>query len=61
MRFLSNKISLLINPSETDHANLILSIKELESHCIGGDPGDRKKELLLQALCANISETLSPQ
>jgi hypothetical protein len=38
----------LINPGETDHANLILKIKELESHCIDGDPGDREKESMLQ-------------
>jgi len=48
MRFLANKTALLVNPNETDHSELILLIKQLEDHCINGDPNDRAKEEKLQ-------------
>ena len=58
MRLLANKTALLINPGETDHANLILGMKELESHCINGDPGDRKKESMLQDAITTIGQRI---
>lgn len=58
MRLLANKITLLINPKETDHAELILSLKELESHCINGDPGNREKESILQEKITSIGQRI---
>ena len=48
MRFLANKVALLLNPIETDHSELISLLKRLEDHCINGDPSDRKIEGELQ-------------
>jgi len=56
--FLSNKIALLVNTDETDHANLISRIKDLESHCIDGDPGDREKESMLQEAITTIGQKI---
>lgn len=58
MCFLANKIALLINPGETDHANLISQMKELESHCIDGDPGDREKVSMLQEAITTIGQKI---
>ena len=48
MRFLANKVALLLNPNEADHSELISLLKRLEDHCINGDPSDRKTEGELQ-------------
>jgi len=48
MRFLINKVALLLNPNETDHSEFVLLIKQLEDHCINGDPNNREVEEKLQ-------------
>jgi len=48
MRFLVNKVALLLNPNETDHSELVLLIKQLEDLCINGDPNNREVEEKLQ-------------
>lgn len=58
MRLLANKIALLINPEEKDHAELLSNLNELESHCIDGDPGDREKERILQTSITTIGQTI---
>ena len=37
MRFLVNKMALLLNQTETDHLQLLLFLKELEDFCVNGD------------------------
>lgn len=58
MRLLANKIALLINPKEKDHSELISIMKDLEDHCIDGDPGDRKKEEMLQDSITTIGQRI---
>jgi ribosomal protein S15P/S13E len=58
---LANKISLLINPNEEDHKMLISKIKELERHCIDGDPSDREKEEVLQEMVTSIGQKILKQ
>lgn len=48
MRFLANKAALLLNPKEADHSGLLLLMKQLEDHCVNGDPNDRACEERLQ-------------
>ena len=48
MRFLANKVALLLNPNEADHSELISLLKRLEDHYINGDQSDRKTEGELQ-------------
>ena len=38
MRFLRNKMALLLNPIEADHVQLLSSLKELEDFCVHGAP-----------------------
>ncbi len=58
MRLLANKIALLINPGEKDHSELISNMRDLESHCISGDPGDREKERLLQGSITTLGQRI---
>lgn len=58
MRFLSNKVALLINPNETDHSELISLFKQLEDHCINGDPNERTKEEKLQNAITTIGQKI---
>lgn len=58
IHFLVNKIALLINPEEKDHANLILNIEQLKSHCIDEGASDRDKELLLQNAITAIGQRI---
>ena len=48
IHFLVNKVALLINPLEKDHSELLLLFKELEYHCVNGDPSDQTIEESLQ-------------
>jgi hypothetical protein len=58
MRFLVNKTALLLNPNETDHSELILLFKQLEDHCINGDPNERTKEEKLQDSITSIGQKI---
>ncbi|MDO8445146.1 MAG: hypothetical protein Q7T53_03420 [Deltaproteobacteria bacterium] len=48
MRFIANKVALLLNPNEADHSELISLLKKLEDLCINGGPSDWKNEGKLQ-------------
>ena len=58
IHLIANKIALLINPYETDHSELLSSINKLKTHCIDGDPGDRKTEETLQASITTIGQKI---
>lgn len=58
MCFLANKVALLLNPNESDHSELILLFKQLEDHCINGDPNERTKEEKLQNAITTIGQKI---
>jgi len=58
MRFLINKVILLLNPNEADHSELISLMKEIEDHCVKGDPNDHSKEERLQNSIAALGQKI---
>jgi hypothetical protein len=58
MRFQLNKIALLINPNEKDHAELHSMMKDLWDLCINGDPSDQVSQERLQDSITSTSQRI---
>lgn len=56
MRLLTNKVALLINPEEEDHAELLDLMKKLEDLCINGDVNDDEGQEKLQSAITSIGQ-----
>ena len=54
MRLLIYKIALLINPKETDHAELLSLLRKLWDFCVNGDTSDDES---LEGLQSSITST----
>lgn len=58
MRFVVNKVALLINPAESDHARLLSQMRELEVFCADGDPHDNARHDDLQASITSVGQQI---
>ena len=58
MRFVANKAALFLNPTETHHSELIRLMKQLEDHCVNGDPNDHASEEKLQDSVTSIGQRI---
>lgn len=58
MRFLVNRVALLINPKEADHAQLLSLLRELENFCINGDTSDHATQERLQSSITSAGQTV---
>lgn len=58
MRVLLNKVALLINPYETDHADLLKLMKKVEDLCINEDSIDDEKHNSLQKEITTVAQKI---
>jgi hypothetical protein len=58
LTLLANRIKLLINPTEEDHARLVTCVEELLEFCSDGEPNDVKRHQELQNRITSVGQRI---